>query len=143
MARLTKKDLKAILKECLREILKEEGMIGGSTHSTQQIKTESNRTNISNTSVRHNPLLENVNLLAKVTGGKKSDLYAQILADTATTTLLAQKEPNMQGMTNLPEFYTEEQIASDSESIQQLTEQFSATGDMSHWAKLAFAKKDK
>jgi len=143
MARLTKKDLKSILKECLKEILKEEGLIG-----LQQNNQTVNQNNLplnkkNDFTMKNKALMENVGMLANVVSKDKSNLYTQILADTAMTTLQEQKDPTMlSGMVPAQEFYSEEQVIQDTESIQKLTEQFSSAGDITHWAKLAFAKKE-
>lgn len=150
MARLTKKDLKLILKECLREILLEEGIIGEQKNNIVARQNSYNYNNNNNNlpvqsqqNLAKKALLENVNMLANATG-EKSSMYADILADTAMTTLQAQNqlEPRGRSMPVVQEFYSEEQADQDAQSIHQLTEQFSSVGDMSHWARLAFAKKE-
>jgi len=168
MARLTKSGLKAILKEtlkeCIREILVEEPQI-----FENQLKMASNiqKTNpAAPTRKVENPrqvaqdlvaksfadennsfglensmLAENINSIAASFGiggdSSQQDLMKEIFTDTAVTTLQQQHEIGMTGGTipmNLPA--TEEQAKEDEESLKKL----SVCGDMSRWAKVAFAK---
>jgi hypothetical protein len=165
MARLTKKDLKNLLKECLREIMLEEGLIVKTNESSKkpQINNNSNiplneqkkqlrqkilsmqedsTTGITGNVIESidNPmLLENINKLANGAGNgnsKQANLFAQLLADTAVTTLQKQNVPGEHGGVVLESLnaYSEEQQEAD-------LEQLSGLGDMSHWAKVAFSKK--
>jgi hypothetical protein len=155
MARLTKKDLKNLFKECLREILLEEGLIASSNNRpivSENKKLDRNllrdkiRQQVSDdnedivSSINNQGLLENIKHIASDVGAgsKNANLYAQILADTAMTTLQDQNIPGETGGVRLEglNVYTKEQAIKDSESLQTLS-----SGDLGQWAKIAFSKK--
>jgi hypothetical protein len=155
VARLTKKDLKAILKECLREILKEEGIVlseqksHGGVGNTRyapapEMKPEA--------PIQNNRLLETVNQTADrfaVKGNGEADMMRQILADTAATTLQTQNAAghavgaNGSGapMGDMGAGY--EMPTSPQQAAQERAElsELSHEGDIGRWAKVAFAGK--
>lgn len=139
--KLTKKELKSILKECMREIMQEEGML--STKSLNESRQPLNQQSNPNVPKQNNMLLEKVNNLASQlsigTDGKNKSMFAEILADTAMNTLQKQMEPGMRGVSGLinESTYSEQQL---DQEIDTLT-QFSTSGNTSDWAKIAFGGK--
>lgn len=147
MARLTKKDLKAILKECLREILKEEGIVlseqkspvGNTRYApAPEMKPEA--------PIQNNRLLETVNQTADrfaVKGNGEADMMRQILADTAATTLQSQNAAGHGGGAPMGDMGGCDVPASPQQVIQERAElaELSHEGDIGRWAKVAFAGK--
>lgn len=152
MARLTKKDLKSILKECLREILKEEGIV------LSEQKNHVGNTRFApapemmpEAPIQNNRLLETINQTADrfaVKGNGEADMMRQILADTAATTLQAQNAAGHavgsygagSGAGDMGSF---DMPASPQQQAQERAElsKLSQDGDIGRWAKLAFAGK--
>jgi len=158
MARLTKSQLKGILKECLIEILREEKILSSLKESvnsapatqtrrlpssegtkTKQLQNPTDYTTQQRTreQLANAGLVEQINHLANVVSvGGDSSLFADILADTAMTTYQKQHEKGVPG-TVVMESYTNERLAEEVESLQEMT----PDGNLKHWAQVAFAKK--
>lgn len=145
MARLTKKDFKGLLKECLREILLEEGMIGSTSSANKLVVSENkqlNRNNLKNNKLVEEPkinnpvLMENIQRLSSA-AGEKASLYAKLLEDTAVTTLQEQNLPGEKGAIKVESVYTEEHLQEDLSALQGLSDD----GNISKWAQIAFSKK--
>lgn len=153
MARLTKETLKGIFKECLREILKEEGII---QNLKENVKFSRSPSPMLNESVdddgdddqpqlnneQEAVMLESIRSLSRGMGhsGKNANLYAELLADTALKTLPEQMSSDMtsQGKTGIPEVYTKKAQEKDMADLKSLT----GGADLTRWSKVAFAKKD-
>lgn len=139
MAKLTKNELKSILKECLKEILHEEGILlaEGSAVSRKEETEQTQRQNAAKTR-----LFEHVNSVASNFG--ESDVMRKIFEDTAITTLQKQEanghSVGLAGGASVPmlsEVASVEQVKQDKQQLSNL----SFGGDISRWAKVAFANK--
>jgi len=167
MATLTKKELKSVLKECLREILKEEGMFlseAASSGKKKNTRASSKRAVAPETvstpaaavppPVQNSKLMETVNGVAEqfgVHGEEQANLMRSILADTAASTLQEQMGAGHSvgaagsagGMPvdvgAMPMPATPQQRAQDEAELKSL----SVEGDTSRWAAVAFAGKGK
>ena len=147
MAKLTKKELKGILKECLKEILHEEGillaenrMVHGQENNSEE-NTEVRRNNFAKTR-----LFEQVNSVANSFSSKdETDLMRKIFQDTAITTLQKQEanghSVGLQGV-SVPILSEEASNHQNLEDKKQLSN-LSMDGDISRWAKVAFANSNK
>lgn len=102
--KLTKKDLKSVLKECLREILLEEGVIvkeavSRGTRKTLREESEDEQPSARSNIVKQaqasgiNPLLlERINnVVGNSDGDPAKSMYEKIFFDTAMTTLQSQE----------------------------------------------------
>lgn len=166
MARLTKKELKNILKECLVEILREDNVLSSLKENINKSKNNINQNNITKRkltleeknrlknqltddsednsrsnikNINNSVLVENIAALSEAVGsinGKK-DLFADILADTAATTYQKQAEYGVRGTVLLEENYSNDEMEKEISTLQDI-----AGGDLNHWAKVAFNKKD-
>ena len=165
MTVLTKKELKGILKECLKEILREEGVVlaeSATTTKRSALLSNDPRKRTSSpgsvpspaSKVKNNKLIETIDNLAgdfAVKGDAAADMMRNILADTAATTLQEQHAGGHQfgagagsGMMPLDAAglampVSEEKIAQDVAELQAL----SVDGNTSRWAQVAFASKGK
>jgi len=149
MAKITRGELKKILKECLREILKEEGMLveakkrqpapaATPTGERTAIRKELRQRMNSEAHVANPRLMEHVNSLAAAVGdSSKVDMMRTLLEDTANTTLQEQLEMGSGVARGLVLPPTEKQTREDLEAVQSLA----LDGDVTHWAKIAFANK--
>lgn len=150
MARLTKKELKGILKECLREILKEEGILLAEAGTTNQQSRPAAKEGVtpSNQPVTNTRLMETVSTLSGRFAGKgkkETTLMQRIFSDTAATTLQEQQAsghsvgagaggmPTDVGDISMPS--TPQRQAQDTNDLQSLSHQ----GDVGRWAQVAFA----
>lgn len=160
MAKLTKKELKGLLKECLLEILNEENILpalkesyavdANSQPSVQRasvndlVAANTNTPAENSEDMRQSQLVrENVGSLAALAGnGKDSALYESILADTALTTYQTQlSDPEFKKGSSgvyIPEHVSREQEAKDKQEIENLV----PGQDIGRWAQVAFGKKD-
>jgi len=151
MARLRREDLKKLLKECLLEILTEEKLLvplkeniatnnkillNDNPYTSQQPKI-----NILPTNNKNSALIESVQSVANAFGSK-SGMFADLLADTAMTTLQAQRNGGLPGDRlgdgMILESFVEEEQKNDTNALQTLA----PDGDVKKWAKFAFAKKE-
>ena len=151
MARLRREDLKKLLKECLLEILTEEKLLiplkeniatnnkillNDNPYTSQQSKINTLPTNNKNSA-----LIESVQSVANAFGSK-SGMFADLLADTAMTTLQAQRNGggpgDRLGDGMILESFVEEEQKNDTNALQTLA----PDGDVKKWAKFAFAKKE-
>jgi hypothetical protein len=151
MARLTRKDLKNLLKECLLEILREEKILAPLkenlvTNNNKHVLNENPYNNQQKSNVlpinnKNSALIETVQTVANAFGSKSS-MFADLLADTAMTTLQAQRNGGLpgdrlgEGM--ILESFVEAEQKNDVQSLQNLA----PDGDVKKWAKFAFAKKE-
>jgi len=152
MAKLTKQSFKALLKECLMEILEEENVIfvkeskGNVSKPNRQKLQQMIREEISEPkSVEQtvdNPFLkesinnlsENLSMLDK----SKRSIYESIFEDTARTTYqeMIQNDVNYSGPALKP---TAQQLKEDEEVLKEMT----MDGDLSRWAAVAFGGNNK
>ena len=159
MAQVTKKELKAILKECLQEILKEQGVVLAESRSGNNSRVAASEMAVTTTESREaplvvTPLMETVDRVAApfaVKGGAEADLMRNILADTAATTLQEQQAhghsvgqgagvgaggmPVDVGDIAMPT--SPQQVAKERGELSSLI----SGGDTTMWAKIAFAGK--
>lgn len=160
----TKQELKAILKQCLREILKEEGVLlseglrppGASFGGKNRRPAAPDLQQPSATppeQIQNSALMNQVNGLAESfgnKGAKEADMFRNILADTAATTLQEQQgaghsvgaeggsgEMPGVGGGNFAMPTTPQKVAQDQSELASL----SHDGDVSRWAQVAFAGK--
>ena len=150
MARLTRKDLKSLLKECLLEILKEEKILAplkeNITANNKPILNEnpyisqqkSNGLPINN---KNSALIETVQTVASAFGSKSS-MFADLLADTAMTTLQAQRNGGLPGDRLGEGMILESFVEAEQKSDVQTLQNLAPDGDVKKWAKFAFAKKN-
>jgi len=164
--KLTKKDLKDLMKECIREVLKEEGVVLkeqvlpkskttqpqslyiGADKTTQKTNRNSNTSNtnsgpFSKQLPNINPMLsEAVNALSSQFRGKDAVMMAEIFADTALTTLQEQNSGHqsfdIDGMGSYTVDNSENPAVND-QSLKSLT----GDGDLGRWARVAFANNKK
>lgn len=156
--KLTKKELKGILKECLKEIFKEDPDILLTSAISQalaeqkqlsprkQSKKEQQVNEVLTNSVDvpveiENPFLkEKVDILTEsivVGSNKDKALYKSIFQDTAINTLQRQNEGvNADPSIGLPA--SPQEIIQDKAQLKTL----SSDGDIKHWAAVAFRKKN-
>jgi hypothetical protein len=156
----TKTEFKALLKECLKEVLEEEGLLKNTKEHSYK-RNSANEMIATKTSIPENKIEEEKNgvnplLMEKVeqlsnsisNGNKEqNDLMRKIFADTALTTLQEQLVPgDSLGM------YDPTELVSAKASNITITKNKSNTnhddlkalsvdGDVSRWAKVAFSKK--
>lgn len=161
MAKLTKKELKQVLKECIREIFKEEGIVLAEGATATAIKnnriaapeTVYHEQQETEAPIQNSRLMETVNSIANsfsVKGDKEADLFRSILADTAATTLQEQQgaghSVGQQGSSGLISELATASIPVSSQQVQSDRSELSSLshgGDISRWAKVAFAGKGK
>jgi hypothetical protein len=151
MARLKREDLKKLLKECLLEILREEKMLAplkeNFVPSNEKVVLNGNpyagqqKPNVLPTNNKNSALIESVQSVANAFGSK-SGMFADLLADTAMTTLQAQRNGGLPGDRlgdgMILESFVEEEQKNDTNALQSLA----PDGDVKKWAKFAFAKKE-
>ena len=152
MARLKREDLKKLLKECLLEILREEKILSPLkenfvTNNNKTLLNENPYTaqqpkiNVLPTNNKNSALIESVQSVANAFGSK-SGMFADLLADTAMTTLQAQRNGggpgDRLGDGMILESFVEEEQKNDTNALQTLA----PDGDVKKWAKFAFAKKE-
>ncbi len=159
MAQVTKKELKAILKECLQEILKEQGVVLAESTSRNGNTSRVSADDIVTTENKRpptvvTPLMETVDRVAApfaLKGGAEADMMRSILADTAATTLQEQQAhghsvgqgagvgaggmPVVVGDIAMPT--SPQQVAKERGELSSLI----SGGDTTMWAKIAFASK--
>jgi cytolysin (calcineurin-like family phosphatase) len=165
MAKITKKQLKGILKECLKEILQEEGILLSETVSSRGQKGKaaahrayardlisSEQQEESSTGITNPRLQEHVNGLADSlgsTGNADNEMFRNILADTALNTLQKQQDAGHSvgaasggavAAGDVTSLLSEGSSAgavtqTDRSQLQELSHE----GDTSRWAALAFA----
>ena len=145
MASLTKGTLKKMLRECLKEILEEEGFSlvqegRAAPVASPTMPTQASANN-NKPPVENQLLKEHVNSLANSIGQtnpEQQDIFASIFADTAQNTLQEQVEPGMGGgwaaKPATPEVIAEE--------VKQL-EGLSLDGDIGRWAQVALGGRSK
>lgn len=173
MAKLTKKELKGVLKECLKEILQEEGILLAEGQSVSSRSSESSTktkrpvssdivgatsNSYQNSEPQHDPLKEMVkNVSSEFSNPNEASLMEKIFADTATTTLMTQQSAGhaVSGggyssggggyMSALHEAVgnSSEHTAQASQQDEQELSSLSFQGDIGRWAKVAFAGNSK
>jgi hypothetical protein len=139
MAKLTKETLKKLLKECLVELLQEENMflVKESVNSSKPSQTNMIKEELQvKDAVKENPYLKEAinNLSNSMLDKNKREMFADIFEDTAKTTYqdMLANDINYRGPVAPP---TEEQRQSDVKSLEEIA----VGGDLSRWAKVAFA----
>lgn len=145
MAKLTKSDLKKIMKECLVEILEENGLslVSESTTPTQpkvDPLVSPPAPSAPARPIENAMLKENVNLLAGsigITNPDKQDIFASIFEDTALHTLQEQREHGQGAIPTVPV-----NPAAIEKEVKQL-EELSVDGDIGRWAQVALGGRAK
>lgn len=139
MASLTKGTLKELLRECLVELMEEEGFSlvkEGAQHTAAPSRPAAPETSPTR-SPDSAPPLENQMLKESIKEltGNMPDMFASIFEDTARTTL--QEQLANEGKVVIPP--SEEAIAADETVLKEMAN----GGDMKRWASVAFAGRSK
>jgi len=140
MAKVSRKMLKSIVKECLVEILAE-GLTGGNSQelneSISSVKpTRSLDRNFSNNEKVVNEKFED-NTKKIISHATKDPVMAELLADTAQTTLQEQNGADRPNQFTAKPTDTYSQIASESDPMDLFG------GSSNNWAALAFSDSNK
>ena len=140
MAKVSRKMLKSIVKECLVEILAE-GLTGGNSQelneSISSVKpTRSLDRNFSNNEKIVNEKFED-NTRKVISHATKDPVMAELLADTAQTTLQEQNGADRPNQFTAKPTDTYSQIASESDPMDLFG------GSSNNWAALAFSDSNK
>jgi len=140
MAKVSRKMLKSIVKECLVEILAE-GLTGGNSQelneSISSVKpTRSLDRNFSNNEKIVNEKFED-NTKKIISHATKDPVMAELLADTAQTTLQEQNGADRPNQFTAKPTDTYSQIASESDPMDLFG------GSSNNWAALAFSDSNK
>jgi len=140
MAKVSRKMLKSIVKECLVEILAE-GLTGGNSQelneSISSVKsTRSLDSNFSNNEKVVNEKFED-NTRKVISHATKDPVMAELLADTAQTTLQEQNGADRPNQFTAKPTDTYSQIASESDPMDLFG------GSSNNWAALAFSDSNK
>ena len=140
MAKVSRKMLKSIVKECLVEILAE-GLTGGNSQelneSISSVKpTRSLDRNFSNNEKVVNEKFED-NTRKVISHATKDPVMAELLADTAQTTLQEQNGADRPNQFTAKPTDTYSQIASESDPMDLFG------GSSNNWAALAFSDSNK
>jgi hypothetical protein len=140
MAKVSRKMLKSIVKECLVEILAE-GLTGGNSHelneSISSVKSSRSLDNniSSNKKVVNEKFEDNTRKI--ISHATKDPVMAELLADTAQTTLQEQNGADRPNQFTAKPTDTYSQIANESDPMDLFG------GSSNNWAALAFSDSNK
>lgn len=140
MAKLTKGTLKELLRECLVELMEEEGISfikeGAPASATPRPTAPESAARVPASPAPARPI-ENQMLKESIKEltGNMPDMFASIFEDTARTTL--QEQLANEGKVVLPP--SEEAMAADETVLKEMAE----GGDLGRWASVAFAGQSK
>jgi hypothetical protein len=132
MSKLKRSALKSVVKECLLEILSEG--IGTNTNAAEIIQSRGNaaaQQDLSENTERHT---QNNSMKDAIAGITDDPILAEVLGDTAKTTLVEQAGADRQGQLSQMRTTSKGGMTDDREDQQE-------PDGASHWSALAFADK--